>query len=1016
MTTYLSRQQSETKLWSLLLANLLFATVSTVSGQALVEKVKFSRIDVSGLSHPSVTAITQDVKGFMWIGTEDGLNKFDGYTYTVYKNNKQDSTTIFKNAIKGIVEDEFGVLWVLTRDGGLQYYDRRNDNFKRVKNLLSNLTSFSKDDQNNIWILGSKKEKAVVAKLDVLKQEVVYYTILEENVPVSSMIQVSADNYLIGTAGSGLYLWNKKTQQTKKYGKNQLAGDFIRKIVKDGNGNLWIATATGLSKYNTKSGDVTNFKYTDHCSNCLPVNVVSDICLDKNILWVATENGGLAKLDTNDNKFTVYKNNKNDPTSLSDNSIWTIYNDMQGRLWLGTYSSGLCVIDPFKEKFSELDVELENDITNAILYDSKKRLWIGTEGGLVLKEHNEVTLFKHTADPNSLGSDPVLSIFEDSNHQIWIGTWQTGLNLFDESRRNFKRFMPTKDSTSLSNPNVFSITEVKSTNQLLVCTYHGLNITDSKKPGHFRKLIDSRRANNFLRVVFQDSQNNTWTGSSELGRIDIKTGERTRYFLNNDSTQGANNVNCITEDRLGRIWVGTGHGLHLIIDKKLAAHYGEANGFPSDVIYGILEDNDGSLWLSTSMGIAHFNPTKKTCENYFESDGLLSNNFKPNAYFKSPGGLFFFGGRGVNVFYPAAITKNPHKPNVYLTDLKMFNHSVAINGPDSILKAHISEVKEISIPEKLNFFSIDFVALNFSVCEKNQYAYQLEGFDKDWVLIGNKRSATFTNLDPGRYIFKVKASNNDGLWNESGTSIVINILPRWYRTTWFKVTVSFLVAFSAIAFYKMRMRQAEQHHQELESIIEKRTRELKEANQELRFRELRISMQNNELIGQQEELEAQNKKLSYQSQQLKLQHDAILASKKQQLNLFKQKLVEKAEMIEKITAELEEAKEKKTAPEIEKFSKILQSNILTEDDWDRFKTAFTEVYPNFFATLRYGFPDITNAEMRLAALTRMNLSAKEASSMLGISSESVRKSRYRLKKKLNLRDEEPLDDFIKGIN
>jgi ligand-binding sensor domain-containing protein len=998
--------------------------ICVVFGQPLMNKVKFSRIDVlSGLSHSNVICILQDSKGFMWIGTGDGLDKFDGYHFEAYKNIDGDSTTIYRNSVTSLYEDQFGTLWVLTRGGGVQYYDRKKNNFRRLDDLKGDFVRFYEDDDRNVWILGARNEHTVAGKLDVLKKEIFFYNAFEGSSPMTTMMQESQDEYWFGVRDDGLYKWNIKTHEVKRCipegSKYQLAGKEIVEIIRDKKGNLWIATRTGLSKYNIDSGVITNFKHTVGCSNCLPLDVIRDISLDKNVLWIATENGGLAKLNTLDNQFDVYKNNKNDLTSLSDNSVWSVYNDPQGRLWVGTFSRGLCVIDPLREKFLELDVELENDVVNAILYDSKQRLWVGTEGGLVLKENQKVTLFKHTTDPNSLGNDPVLSIFEDSNHQIWVGTWAGGLNLFNEKQRNFKRFLPSKDSTSLSNPHVYSISETKETHQLLVSSYYGLNITDSRNPGRFKRIIDERTANNYVRVIFQDSQDNTWVGSiSEFDRLDIKTGKRKRYFLNNDSTSYDAITNCVTEDKLGRLWVGTEHGLYLLVNKKLTARFTESEGLPSNIINGILEDKDGTLWLSTSNGMSHFNPAKKTFENYFVSDGLLSNEFKPNACFKSSGGLFLFGGKGVNVFNPSAITRNPHVPNVYLTDLKIFNHSVEIGSPDSILCQHISEVKEINIPEELNFFSIDFVALNFSVHEKNQYAYLLEGFDKDWVMLDNKRSATFTNLDPGTYTFKVKASNNDGLWNESGTSLVINILPPWYRTIWFKVTASFMVSFSAIAFYKIRMSQVERRNEKLESIITDRTKELKEVNQELKFREVRISMQNDELIAQQEELENQNKKLMRQSQELKQQNDAILSSKKQQLDLFKQKLVEKAEIIEKITVELQEAKEKKmdmSSPAIEKFNKILQSHILTDDDWERFKTAFNEVYPNFFATIRFNFPDITNAEIRLAALIRMNLSAKEASSMLGISSESVRKSKYRLKKKLNLNDEESLDNFIKGI-
>jgi len=982
--------------------------------QSGIEKVKFSRITSSyGLSNSNVRCILQDSQGFLWVGTEDGLNRFDGYGFKIYRKSEGDSTGLIKNSINTLLEDSHGTLWVATRGGGLHHYDRRLDRFIRITQFSFNcdIVGMLEDSNKHVWIAGTRQGKAFTARFDHQTKTWKHFNLFDSVEPICSIVQESENEYWIGVIRTGFFKWNSLTNTVEsflpdKQKPNSIIGKDIRRVIKDNQGNLWIAATEGLSKFEVTNRKFINF--TASQGNAMVVDPIRDIASDKKYIWLATENGGLSRVNKSTLEFTNFLFDKNDPHSLSDNSVWSVYVDHEDRIWVGTFSKGLCVIDDLNEKFSELNVELKNDVVNAIFEDSKNRIWIGTEGGLVVKDKNRVRYYEHDVHKKgSLSRNPVLSIFEDHRGQLWFGTWDGGLNKFDEQGDRFINYSTEKENPlSLSNPHVYSIKEYSRTHQLLVSSYRGLNVLKGERRGQFERHIDEHHeSNNYLRTIYEDSRGNLWLGSiAELYLYSLESRKRTRFNLGSDSISFDFFINCITEDQLGNLWVGTNNGLFELTDKKKNASYTVRDGLPSNIICGILEDRNGNLWLSSTQGISLLNPRTKTIVNNFTiDDGLLSNEFKPNSCLKSKSGLFFFGGNGVNVFNPEKIKLNSHIPPIYFTDLKIFNRSMRIGENDSILRVQISETKKITLPEKLNFFSIEFVALNFSSSNKNQYAYKLEGFDKDWVRIGSQRSATFTNLSEGTYTFHVRASNNDGLWNEKGIILVIQIQPTWWKTGWAKSLAVLMLTIAAISVYAIRVRRMQQQNLKLEKSVAERTMELQAANEELRAREDEIKAQNDELFTQREELATQN--------------EALVESKKEQLDLYTQSILEKSEIIYRITAELELAKSKPLVEQeqIEKFNQILQINILTDDDWEHFKKAFTGVYPNFFGSLRFHFLDITASELRLSALIKLNLSSKEAANTLGISSESVKKSRYRLKKKFMLKEDESLEEFIRKL-
>lgn len=860
------------------------------TAQHTVEKVKFSRIEVSsGLSNSNVNLILQDSKGFLWLGTQDGLNKFDGYTFKVYRNNPDDTASLLTNTINYIFEDSQKKIWVSTRSGGLQYYDSKLDRFVRIKefSINSHILQITEDDNKNVWITGIKDFNALVAQLDRSTGKWKSYILFPSKEPVESLVRESEDEFWIGMRRGGFLKWNKKTNTVKRYQYDPKNSESpvcfdIHQILKDGNGYLWIASNEGLSKFEIKSERFTNFTANPSQPGSLLVNPIKQITWADGHLWLATENGGLSRMDTTTNQFTNFLFDKNDPNSLSDNSVWSVYRDHQNRIWIGTFSKGLCVIDKLQNKFSQLDIVLENDIVNAIYQDHKERIWIGTEGGIVLKDRNRVKFYKHEpGQKGSLSSNPILSIYEDSQNRMWFGTWAGGINRYDEKTDRFTSYLPNeKNLKSLSDPNVYSILEYSKTKELFVASYKGLNILTDEKNGIFENYKENdNAANNYIRSIYEDSYGNVWLGTiQELNLFDTRNKKIIRLDTgtNKKEIKASKLVNCILEDKKKRLWVATTLGLEMIINKKIIKRFTTKDGLPNNIVNGILEDNKGNLWLSTTEGISRFNPDNKAIQNYDVSDGLLSNEFKPNACFKSKSGLFFFGGKGVNVFNPDSIRHNPYVPPVYITDFKIFNKSVAIGEKDSLLTSHIGETQEIYLPSKYNVFSFEFAALNFSSSDKNRYAYKLESFESDWNYVGNQRSATFTNLDAGTYTFRVKACNNDGLWNETGASLIIHILPPFWKTWWFKTMAGLLIIGLAIGYYKVRILAIKQQNRKLESLVAKRTEELKRTNEELVLRDEEIRTQNNDLFNQREELASQNEELQSARQLIEKQNNEII--------------------------------------------------------------------------------------------------------------------------------------------
>ncbi len=826
-----------------------------LNGQSSQEKMKFDRINLNhGLSNSNVNSIYQDAKGFMWVATADGLNKYDGYQFKVYRNVQGDTTGLLNNSIKSVFEDRLGTLWISTSNGGFYHYDRLADRFIIVREFLGEgeVTLISEDADHTLWATGVLNHRGFLAHLNrsTQKWEFDFPQMFPPNAVVTGLIQESKEEYWVSLKQHGLFKWNRKKNSFNQIVEADL-NPFLHKMVQDANGNLWFATRNGLSKLNPSTGAFKHFRAGKHLTeNALPVGIILSLCADGHNLWIGTENGGLSRMDMEAETFKTFTSDKNDGQSISDNSIWSIYKDNQKRLWIGTFSNGLCVYDKMKSKFPELNVQLNDNFVNAICKDQKGRLWIGTEQGLTLhKENSTKHYFHEPGRKGTLPNNPVLSIFEDSKGRLWIGTWDGGASRYEEQNDRFINYLPDPENPNrLSNPSVFSIREQSATQRILVSTFNGLNILVDEKSGKFEKHLDEQvEANNYLRTLFEDSHGALWVGSIVcLNLYDPDSKKHERFLYDQKSGSGVF-VNCITEDNKGNVWVGSSKGLHQIRNNSVVETYTSLQGLPSDIVNGILIDNHGFPWLGTTNGISRFNTETKTFTNYDVNDGLVSSEFKANACYKTEAGQFLFGGKGVNVFYPDSIKTNPHIPPVFFTGLKILNKEVVIGAADSVLKQHITETREITLTPELNSFAIEYVGINYTSTSENQFAYKLEGFGEDWIYVGGQRFATFTNLDPGTYVFKVKASNNDGLWNEQGAALTIHILPLWYESILFKVASFVITAFLIIGVFFYRMRAIAHRNSVLENVVTERTAKLALANENLQQMNIALSQTNRSL-------------------------------------------------------------------------------------------------------------------------------------------------------------------------
>jgi len=836
--------------------------------------IKFEHLSIEqGLSQSTINTILQDSQGFMWFGTIDGLNKYDGYEVTIFHHQPDNLYSIVGNTINVLYEDKKGLIWIGTQNRGISIYNRIKNKFftinylhaKELSPRMLDVNAISEDINNNIWI-GTQDG------LFLLKRKTKMVLDFHPNKSNSKSISgseihkiFSSDNLLLIATEKGISKFDSKNGSFTNFtlGHSSEANN-VHDIIADRDNLLWITTDNGLylTKYQEDSLVILKHYSAEDYKN-LNSNYLSSIAIDKeNLVWIGTQNKGLVQLNPNTNKFFSYNHDPTFAFSLSVDNVKSLCLDKTGVLWIGTSLGG---VNKWNKTAQGMDVfrhnpydsnSLSTSQIRSIFQDKKGVFWIGTvDGGLNRwnAASNTFVHFNHEfGNEKSLASNHVRAIFEDSRNNFWIGTDGGGLDLMNRETGTFTHFKVNKtENNSISSNQIYRIYEDKQKQLWIVTFGGGLNKFDYKTKNftvykHISNKPESL-SSNFLTSMIQDKKGNYWI-SSYGGGLDLWDGKSNefkhfKYDNENPKSIGEDRIYSIFEDSKGIIWIGTkGAGLNRYNPSDNSfTKFTEKDGLPNNVVMGIIEDGDGFLWLSTNGGLCRFNPDNGVTRNYDINDGLQSNEFLVGSYYKSKDGKILFGGvNGLNAFYAKDIKDNPNVPDLLITRFQVFN-------TDFDLDSNISVKKQIELKWFQNFISFDFVSINYIFSEKNQYAYRLIGYDKDWNKVKYRRFANYTNLPPGDYTFQVKGSNNDGIWNKEGAKVKIIIHPAWWQTKLARYGGIILLIIAMYLFIRARFKRVEKQKIKLEKLVQERTAEVVAQKEQIEEHMKEITQQKKEI-------------------------------------------------------------------------------------------------------------------------------------------------------------------------
>jgi signal transduction histidine kinase/ligand-binding sensor domain-containing protein len=842
-----------------------------------------------GLSNDNIRIIYQDKMGFMWFGTDLGLNRYDGYTVTVYQFDQHDTNSISSNSITSILEDSHGELWIGTMGNGLCRFDRKKEVFIRYQN----------EDHNN--------------------------RSLSHNM-VRSIFEDSKKNLWIGTAGGGVNIYDRKSDSFRRLmgpplGTAEIGSNFISWITEDQNGKLWFGTQVGIlvgfdpdkgkgkvielpgnfkkditssifSKvlvdsdneiwvcsedglfcYDQKIEKVRHFKKGADNKHLNAVGVTSILEYKKGIFMIATDHGGLNIYNKNTGQFSYVLSSKLDEISLSNNQLQYIYKAADDIIWIGNFRGGLNILSPKGIKFPQYknlvdDAEKINSSQSviALCEDPDANIWIGKDGQGIDIFNPKTSAVKHlraNGSKNSIPGDIITELHRDPEGNIWIGTYQSGLARYEWKTGKITYYRHDHGVPgSLGFDDVFAIFMDREGNLWVGTFGRGLDMMKkgSNKFRHFEadfsdstKLVDR-----FIMDIFEDSAGRLWVATRNgLCLYDKGKDSFKRYLWGKGSGFV---VYDICQDDRGRLWVGTDFALHLFHpETNTFESFKKQHNLQGTVVYGIANDTRGNIWISGNQGISCFHVSEQKFRNYQVSDGLQNREFTYTAALTSSDGRVYFGGKnGMNVFYPDSIRDNERIPPVYFTGLEVLNEPVRIHQDNPVLKEHIYFARKLVFNHTQNIFNIRFAALNYTNPENNQYAAMLEGFDKHWNQLGTRHDLTYTNLNPGRYTLRVIASNNDGKWNEEGIALEIVILPPWWKAWWFQIILYTSIASFLVFIYYLRVAFYRNQQKKLVKLVKDRTIQLEEVAVSLEEKQEEINSQNEELTAQRDELSSAN--------------------------------------------------------------------------------------------------------------------------------------------------------------
>ena len=826
---------------------LLICFSSALNAQEYMDKgedFKFQHFTSSkGLSQRSVMAILQDKKGYVWFGTRDGLNKFDGNKFVVYRHNSQDKNSLSNNYIQAIFQDSKGSLWIGTQDG-LNQYNPDQNNFIQYKYSDSNnsiqaniIWDIIQLDGTTIWVATSNG----ISQVNIKTKKITKLKITSNN----SDILKNNTRYFLKTKDGNLWICNtqdivvyhpkKGFVKKYKFPVNRNLAKYSQDrptLFQDVKNTIWLGYEKGLAQFDPKLGSFVDYKFQGKKAIG---SAIRSICEDlSGNLWIGSYSG----IYIFNAEHTVLKNIVHDAknnTSLCQNSIYKILCDSRGDMWIGTWADGVDYFnkdnDVFKEiSFGDSNTQLNYKIVSGMTEDKNGNLWIGTEGGglnFYNRKTKKFTYYKNEPNnKNSISANNIKSVINDREGNIWVGIHDGGVNYFNPNHFPYqfnKIDFPKASDTSLQSYKVLTLFNDVNGNIWIGTLTGGLLIYDT----HRKKISQIHKDSRTIMSIVQTKNPDFLLigGSNGIEKININTKERTQINIHKkeDSKNSLVFVNSIYIDNYNLYWIGTeGQGLFLYNPlRRETKNFGIKEGLPNDIIYGVLSDNNGNMWISTNYGISRLNVLSNQFKNYNQWDGLQGNEFNYGAFLKTSNNELFFGGtNGITYFNPSDIRKNTFVPVIDINNIDVNNEPY-----QKITDA----LQEVRLKYDQNNFSIDFTALNFRQSEKNEFSYILEGNDKKWNYVGNQRKAVYTNIPEGNYVFKVKGSNNDGVWNEEGDTFKIKILPAPWKT-WWAYLIYFSLSFGLISYIRkiLLLRIKEKNELKKERLEKEKLEELNE--------------------------------------------------------------------------------------------------------------------------------------------------------------------------------------------
>lgn len=809
----------------------------------------FSQINVdNGLSENTIRMITQDHFGFMWVGTEDGINRYNGYEFNVYRHSESDKYSLSDNFINYGFKDSKQRLWIATEKGlnlfdfyKTRFYNFKNDDYPVLKHIKGSVEDIKEDKEGNVWV--AVEEKGIfklspdLSKYEYFSNKFVHSAI--------AIVPISDNEVYIGNEDGLYHLVNGEFHKIHSSDKPFK----VYHMVRDKKNNIVIGTTEGMKVINLKSKKLVSYHPHRNNRNSLQGKEIQCIDIDKdNNYIIAVDGSGLDLFDTKKKIFHHYTTSNF--AHLSSNNVVSVFVDQQNDIWAGTYMHGLNYANRNTQLFAlqksnpKSKYSLSEGSVASILQDSKDRLWIGTDGGgLNLYEEEEERFYHIVAGDtdSSLPSNKIIGIKEDKDGVLWLSTYGGGLVKFNPDLNTFKTYKPIEgDNTSIPSSRIRCTYEDKY-GKIWLGTYgDGVSIMD-KSTEKFKTIVheyenESSLASNWVHNIKEDSKGRIWIGTNDGLCLYQRETNDFKVFKHNEGDESSISDNVVVEifeDSKNRLWFGTAGGLS-VLNENGQSFTSYRKGLCSNNIQSILEDDGLNLWVSTKRGVFKFNTFTKKITNFTYQDGMPSSAFYPGAKFNQNNDKLYFGANnGVVIIEPYNLKRNKNIPPIILTGIKVKNEWQNVNIKKSFIKQDIPFVKELVLPYSKNSIGFKFAALSYSNSKRNNYKYKLEGFDDYWIDNGHQRSAFYTKIPSGTYVFKVMGSNNHGVWNKVGASIIVVIETPFWATWWFRILVLSFIVLSVIGVFRYRIGSVKRANQRLEVIIAERTEEVLEQKEEI---------------------------------------------------------------------------------------------------------------------------------------------------------------------------------------